>query len=131
MARILLVDDDPATLDVIDFAFRLEGHQTYTAVNGRDGLDQALALVPDLVLLDSMMPVMDGLTAARHIRDESALADIPIIMLTAKAMSSDVWAGWQAGVDSYITKPLDLQVLLAEMARIGITAPSNILEEAV
>jgi two-component system alkaline phosphatase synthesis response regulator PhoP len=131
MARILLVDDDPATLDVIDFAFQLEGHETFTAVNGREGVARAVELLPDLIVLDSMMPVMDGLTAARRMREIPELAETPIIMLTAKAMSSDVWAGWQAGVDSYITKPLDLQVLIAEMARIGISAPTPILAEAV
>ncbi|MBW3657901.1 MAG: response regulator [Actinobacteria bacterium] len=127
MARILLVDDDPATLDVLDFAFQLEGHETTTAVDGQEGLEAAVTVLPDLIVLDSMMPRMDGLTAARLIRETAELDGIPIIMLTAKAMSSDIWAGWQAGVDSYITKPLDLDVLRSEMARIGIAAPAPIL----
>jgi DNA-binding response OmpR family regulator len=117
--RILLVDDDRDTLDVLDIALELQGHETYRAVNGREGVDQAIALRPDLILLDSMMPVMDGLAAAREIREIPEIADTPIIMLTAKAMNSDVWSGWQAGVDSYITKPLDLEVLSGEMARIS------------
>ena len=127
MARILIVDDDPATLDVLEFAFQLQGHDTVTAADGQAGLEAAVTVLPDLIVLDSMMPRMDGLTAARLMREIAELDGIPIIMLTAKAMSSDVWAGWQAGVDSYITKPLDLRVLTAEMARIGITAPATAL----
>lgn len=124
MAKILLVDDDPATLDVITFTFVLDGHQTLGAENGREAIDVALRERPDVIVIDSMMPVMDGLEATRAIRATPELAQTPIIMLTAKAMDVDVWAGWQAGVNSYITKPLDLGVLIAEMERNGITAPS-------
>lgn len=122
MARILLVDDDGPTLDVLTLSLTLDGHETHRASNGRDGLALAAAVRPDLVVLDQMMPVMDGLTAARHIRSTASIAETPIVMLTAKVMESDVWAGWQAGVDSYLTKPLDLDVLTAEMARLGIHA---------
>ncbi|MBW3618971.1 MAG: response regulator [Actinobacteria bacterium] len=121
MARILLVDDDGPTLDVLTLSLTLDGHEAHRAENGRDGIALAAALLPDLIVLDQMMPVMDGLTAARHIRATAGIADTPIVMLTAKVMESDVWAGWQAGVDSYLTKPLDLDVLTAEMARLGIT----------
>lgn len=120
MARILLVDDDGPTLDVLTLSLTLDGHEAHRAENGRDGVALAAAIRPDLIVLDQMMPLMDGLTAARHIRATPAIADIPIVMLTAKAMESDVWAGWQAGVDSYLTKPLDLDVLTAEMSRLGI-----------
>lgn len=116
--RILLVDDDAATLDVLDLALSLQGHDILRATDGRQGVDMALASSPDLILLDSMMPVMDGLSAAREIREHPAISRTPIIMLTAKALDSDVWTGWQAGVDSYITKPLDLTVLGEEMDRI-------------
>lgn len=120
MARILIVDDDPATLDVIEFTFIVDGHETLTAQNGEQAIALAIAEQPDVIVLDSMMPVMDGLTATRRIRETAEIADIPIIMLTAKAMDADVWAGWQSGVSSYITKPLDLCVLNDELARIGI-----------
>lgn len=120
MARILLVDDDGPTLDVLTLSLTLDGHETHRAANGRDGVALAVELRPDLIVLDQMMPVMDGLTAARHIRATAGIAETPIVMLTAKVMESDMWAGWQAGVDSYLTKPLDLDVLTAEMARLGI-----------
>lgn len=122
MARILIVDDDPSTLDVIEFTFIVDGHETLTAQNGEEAIALAIASQPDVIVLDSMMPVMDGLSATRRIRDTAEIADIPIIMLTAKAMDADVWAGWQAGVSSYITKPLDLCVLNDELARIGIVS---------
>lgn len=131
MAKILLVDDDPATLDVITFTFVLDGHQTLTAENGREALELALQERPDVIVIDSMMPVMDGLEATKAIRNIPELADTPIIMLTAKAMDADVWAGWQAGVSSYITKPLDLGVLISEMERVGISAPCTELAKAV
>lgn len=130
MAKILLVDDDPATLDVITFTFVLDGHQTLTAENGRDAIEVALRERPDVIVIDSMMPVMDGLEATRALRDIPELADTPIIMLTAKAMDGDVWAGWQAGVSSYITKPLDLGVLVTEMERVGINGPTPELAKA-
>lgn len=120
MARILLVDDDGPTLDVLTLSLTLDGHEAHRAGNGRDGVALAAELRPDLIVLDQMMPVMDGLTAARQIRATAGIAETPIVMLTAKVMESDVWAGWQAGVDSYLTKPLDLDVLTAEMARLGI-----------
>lgn len=122
MARILLVDDDGPTLDVLTLSLTLDGHETHRAQNGRDGVALAVAVRPDLIVLDQMMPVMDGLTAAKQIRATAPIAHIPIVMLTAKVMESDVWAGWQAGVDSYLTKPLDLDVLTTEMSRLGIHA---------
>lgn len=128
MARILLVDDDPATLDVLEFSLSLDGHETARALDGRQGLDEVTRFSPDLVILDSMMPVMDGLTTARELRADPRTARIPIVMLTAKAMASDVWAGYQAGVDSYITKPLDLDVLMAEIGRLGVDTPTPTAE---
>jgi DNA-binding response OmpR family regulator len=116
--RILLVDDDPATLDVLDFALAMEGHEVLRATDGAEGLQMARAQRPDLMIVDSMMPVMDGITMAKEIRQDPVLANAPVLMLTAKAMQNDVWAGWQAGVDSYITKPLDVDILRAEIDRV-------------
>lgn len=71
------------------------------------------------IVLDSMMPAMDGITAARVLRDDGATANIPIIMLTARATDADIWEGYQTGGASSVTKPLDLDVLQAELARIS------------
>ncbi len=124
MARVLLVDDDVQTLDVLDFSLTLEGHEVTRAVNGAAGVEAARRTPLDLVILDSMMPVMDGLTAARELRSDPATAHVPIIMLTARVTDADVWHGYRAGVDSYIPKPLDLHVLQDEMARLGLGARS-------
>lgn len=126
MARILLVDDDRPTLDVLTLSLTLDGYEVHHATNGAEAVELAAAVRPHLIVLDQMMPVMDGLTAARRIREMIAIAETPIVMLTAKVMEADVWAGWQAGVDSYLTKPLDLEVLTAEMLRLGV--PSDTLQ---
>jgi DNA-binding response OmpR family regulator len=96
----------------------MEGHEVLRATDGAEGLQMARAQRPDLMIVDSMMPVMDGITMAKEIRQDPVLANAPVLMLTAKAMQNDVWAGWQAGVDSYITKPLDVDILRAEIDRV-------------
>lgn len=117
MTRILIVDDDPQTLDVLDFCLTLEGHDVLRAVNGEEALATARAENPELIVLDSMMPVMDGITAARQLREDPDTSAIPIVMLTARATDTDIWEGYQSGVASYVTKPLDLDVLQAELER--------------
>lgn len=119
MSRILIVDDDPQTLDVMDFCLTLEGHDVFRAVNGEEAVAIARREQPDVIILDSMMPVMDGITAARMLREDSATRNIPIVMLTARASDADIWEGYQSGVASYVTKPLDLDVLQGELARIS------------
>ena len=118
MARILIVDDDVPTLDVLDFCLSMEGHRVLRAENGTDAVELARREAPDLVVLDCMMPVMDGLTAARTLRGHAATSDIPIVMLTARTTDADLTAGYEAGVSSYVRKPLDLEVLFDEVARI-------------
>lgn len=118
MSRILIVDDDPQTLDVMDFCLTLEGHDVFRAVNGEEAVEIARREQPDVIILDSMMPVMDGITAACTLRDDIDTAEIPIVMLTARATDTDIWEGYQSGVASYVTKPLDLDVLQGELARI-------------
>lgn len=118
MARILIVDDDLHTLDVLDFCLSMEGHRVWRAVNGDEAVVLARREAPDLVVLDCMMPVMDGLTAAQTLRDDVTTSDIPIVMLTARTTDADVTAGYEAGVSSYVAKPLDLEVLFGEVERI-------------
>lgn len=122
MAQVLIVDDDPRTLDVLDIAVRLEGHDTVRAVNGREALDLADRHLPDLIVLDSMMPELDGIEVARELRADPRFRHTPVIMATARAMDADIWEGWQAGVDSYLVKPLDLHLLQQELARLGFAA---------
>lgn len=117
--KILLVDDDQPTRDVLDFALALEGHHIQQAADGFDALVAARESRPDLIVLDSMMPVMDGITTVKHLRRDAELRDIPVLMLTAKVQDQDQWEGWSAGVDSYLSKPLDVDVLRAEIDRIS------------
>lgn len=116
--HVLLVDDEPPILDLLEMSLSLDGHEISRALNGGEGLRLAEERRPDLIILDTMMPVMDGLEVARRIRQDDALRAIPIIMLTAKSQETDVWRGWQSGVDSYLTKPVDLNVLRGEIERI-------------
>lgn len=127
MARILVVDDDPQTLDVLDFSLALNGHEVLRAADGSEAVTVARREVPDLVLLDWMMPVMNGLLAARTLRDDPTTTEIPIIMLTALGTDADLLRGYQAGVASYLTKPLDIEVLQGEIARLG---PASAVTEA-
>lgn len=115
---VLVVDDDPPILDLLELSLSLDGHTVIRASDGAEGLRLARERNPDLVILDAMMPEMDGLEVARQIRLDEALQELPIIMLTAKSQEQDVWRGWQCGVDSYLTKPLDLTVLRGEIQRI-------------
>lgn len=119
MARILLVDDDPATLDVLDFSLTLQGHETLRAVDGAEAVEVARREVPDVVVLDWMMPVMNGILAARTLRDDPTTTDIPILMLTALGRDADLLRGYQSGVASYLTKPVDVEILQAEIVRLA------------
>lgn len=116
--HVLLIDDDPPILDLLELSLSLDGHQVSRATDGEEGLRVAAAELPDLIILDTMMPGLDGLEVARRIRLDETLRTTPIIMLTAKSQEEDVWRGWQSGVDSYLTKPLDLTVLRVEIGRI-------------
>lgn len=116
--HVLLVDDEPSILELLELSLSLDGHDISRATDGQEALRIAGERRPDLVILDTMMPEMDGLEVAQRIREDQELRSIPIIMLTARSQEADVWRGWQAGVDSYLTKPLDLNVLRGEIDRI-------------
>jgi CheY-like chemotaxis protein/MinD-like ATPase involved in chromosome partitioning or flagellar assembly len=103
--KILIVDDDIDTLKLVGLMLERQGYSIAVASNGALGLNKAAAERPDLILLDVMMPDMDGYEVTRRLRSEPALAHIPIIMFTAKTMVDDKVAGFEAGVDDYLTKP--------------------------
>ena len=108
--RVLLVDDDPAVLSGLRRAFALEGYDVVTAADGEQALDLASELPPELVILDVMLPGIDGLTVCRQLRDRSP---IPILMLTARDTVPDRVAGLDHGADDYLMKPFALDELLA------------------
>ena len=105
--RILIVDDDPVILRLLKVNFEMEGFSVMTAENGEDGVSAATRETPDIILLDVMMPGMNGLQAAEKLRAQASTKEIPIIFVSAKAQSVDVKAGLQAGAVDYVTKPFD------------------------
>jgi adenylate cyclase len=113
--RILAVDDVPANLDIVRMRLQAHGYEVVTAVDGEDALEKTRTLDPDLVLLDIMMPKMDGITALKLMKQDAALRFIPVILLTAKADTADVVAGLEAGGDDYLTKPFDQAALIARV----------------
>jgi len=118
---ILAVDDYPAFLDMIETTLQAEGYHVWTATNGQDALDRLLVeyrqqdLVPDLILADIMMPVMDGYTFYEHVRGNPYLNHIPFIFLTAKAKAEDIRQGKELGADDYLCKPCSVDDLLASV----------------
>jgi two-component system, OmpR family, response regulator MprA len=123
-ARILVVDDEPAVRESLDRALRLEGYQVDLAGNGEQALRGIGDRPPDAVVLDVMMPVLDGLATCRAIR--SAGLRTPVLMLTARDTVSDRVAGLDAGADDYLVKPFALQELFARLrALLRRTAPDD------
>jgi len=110
--RILIVDDDPPTVKWTSFLLRDEGYEVITADNGRSGLELVERELPDLVILDVMMPQIDGLEVCRRIRQTM---DVPIIMLSAKGETADKVTGLKVGADDYLAKPFEPAELLARV----------------
>jgi DNA-binding response OmpR family regulator len=113
---ILVVDDDPVIQKLLSVNFEMEGYRVLTASDGVEGLERVQEERPDLVLLDVMMPRMDGLEVARRLKADAATADIPVLLLSAKAQSTDIHGGLDAGADDYVTKPFDPLELLEKVA---------------
>jgi DNA-binding response OmpR family regulator len=124
MARVLVVDDDPDVRQLVEMKLRLDGIETLTATNGQEALDVLAANDVDLVVLDLMMPIMDGIEACRRIRETEGLAELPVIMLTAKAQASDIQNGFSTGATDYVVKPFSPRELLSRvrgsLARAGV-----------
>ena len=115
--QILMIEDDASIRDMTKMNLNMNGfQQVYCASDGEEGLAMAAQLVPDLILLDVMLPGIDGLTVCRNLKNNPALADIPVIMLTAKGEENDVVLGLEIGADDYITKPYSSKVLAARIA---------------
>ena len=112
MAKILIVEDDIHIAELLELYLKNEGHETHLAHDGAKAVEQFRALQPELVLLDIMLPVLDGWGVLRTIREESKA---PVIMLTAKGETSDKVAGLQQGADDYITKPFEMKEVLARI----------------
>jgi DNA-binding response OmpR family regulator len=104
---VLVIDDDPVILDLLRVNFEIEGFDVVTATNGEEGLEQAQAIRPDVVISDIMMPKRDGLQLLGDLKADPETEDLPVILLSAKAQKSEVREGLDLGADDYITKPFD------------------------
>jgi two-component system alkaline phosphatase synthesis response regulator PhoP len=103
--KILVIEDDPATLRLVDYSLKQEGYEIITASNGLEGIRKALRESPDLVILDVMLPGMDGFEICYRLRSEPATSKLPILMFSAKAQEIDKNTGIKVGADDYLTKP--------------------------
>ena len=115
MARILIVEDNEMNRDMLSRRLARKGYEVELAVDGGDGVARARAALPDLILMDMSLPVLDGWDATRQIKAVPATAAIPIIALTAHAMAGDREQALAAGCDDYDTKPIDLPRLLGKI----------------
>jgi CheY-like chemotaxis protein len=114
---VLVVDDDPVIVNLLQVNFEIEGYEVLSATSGSAGLAHAQLGEPDVIVLDVMMPGLDGIEVARRLRADPRTRQIPIILLSAKAQSADVQAGL-AVADAYITKPFEPLELLERVATV-------------
>jgi two-component system alkaline phosphatase synthesis response regulator PhoP len=112
MAKILVIDDEPSILKLVAAYLKPEGHEVFTAATGGDGLKSARAIKPDLIVLDLMLPGMDGLEVLSQLRRES---DVYVILLTARSEGTDKIVGLSVGADDYVTKPFSPRELAARV----------------
>jgi DNA-binding response OmpR family regulator len=115
---ILVVDDEKDLVDLIAYNLQRNGYQALVAGTGTDALDIAGRELPDLIILDLMLPGIDGTEVARRLRADARTAGIPIIMLTAKGEETDIVVGLTLGADDYVTKPFSMKVLLARLSTV-------------
>jgi two-component system, OmpR family, alkaline phosphatase synthesis response regulator PhoP len=112
MAKILVIDDEPSIINLVTAYLKPEGYEVYTATDGNAGLKSALAFKPDLIILDLMLPGMDGIELLTRLRRES---DVYVIMLTARTEETDKIVGLSVGADDYVTKPFSPRELVARV----------------
>ena len=121
---VLVVDDDPVIRRLLELAFELEGFTVFTANDGVEGLDAAREHAPSVIILDIMMPRMDGLKVTGELKADASTSGIPIVLLSAKANSRDVTIGMRVGADDYVTKPCDPNELVARARALMDRPPS-------
>ena len=116
--NILVVEDDSGIKELISFNLSNQGHQVFEANNGELGIEKARKKLPNLILLDLMLPEIHGLDVCRIIKADQETKDIPIIMVTAMGQEEDIVKGLETGADDYITKPFSIKVLLARVSAV-------------
>src|SRR5271165_1632287 len=131
--RVLVIEDERGLTEVLSYNLQREGYETIVAHDGQEGLRKAQTLLPDLILLDLMLPVMSGLEVCRELRAGERTRDIPIVMLTAKTEETDQVVGFSLGADDYVNKPFSVKVLMQRIKvlqrrREGVNDPSSVVE---
>lgn len=116
--QILVVDDEQDILELIRHTLNKEGYEVHVAANGQQAVEKAKKIKPSLILMDVMMPVMDGMEACRQLKEDPETATLPIIFLTARSEEFAELAGFEAGADDYISKPIRSRVLLSRIRAI-------------
>ena len=130
--RILIVDDEPDILEFVGYSLKKEGYEVETAANGREAVDRTLAWHPHLILLDAMMPIMDGFEACRLIRTTKGIEDTLVVFLTARGDENSQVRGFDAGADDYIAKPIQLKALSSRIRAVLKRRDINeVSEEAI
>lgn len=123
--RLLIAEDDQAIGSMVSDILRIEGFDSVVVSEGRKVLEVLRSQPFDMVLLDVMLPGLDGLSIMREIRDDPQTSHIPVVMLTAKTDDESTWAGWRAGCNYYMTKPFDPDELLAILHSLGSASTRN------
>lgn len=131
--RILIIEDERGLTDVLEYNLKREGYETIVAHDGQEGLRKAQTLLPDMILLDVMLPGVSGLDVCRELRSSDRTRDIPIIIISAKSEETDQIVGFSLGADDYVTKPFHVKVLLQRIKALqrrleGSTDPVDVVE---
>lgn len=129
--KILLVDDEPDILEIVSYNLTAEGYKVFTAENGAEGVKKAKKEKPQLIILDVMMPEMDGIEACEQIRQVPELKDVIITFLTARGEDYSLVAGFEAGADDYITKPIKPKVLVSKVKALLRRYKEDVIENNV
>jgi two-component system phosphate regulon response regulator PhoB len=130
-ARILIIEDDLSLSEVLTYNLRSEGYEVTLAHDGQDGLTRAQLTAPDLIILDIMLPVIDGIDVCRRLRSDSATRDVLILMLTAKSEELDELVGLSLGADDFVTKPFSVKVLLERIKALLRRRQPEVVEGSV
>jgi two-component system, OmpR family, alkaline phosphatase synthesis response regulator PhoP len=125
--RILVVDDEIYIVHILDFSLGMEGYEVVTALDGEEGLQKAIEFKPDLIVLDIMMPKMDGYETCKALKADERTKNTPVILLSAKGRNVDMQTGYDVGADEYITKPFSPRKLVDRInAMLGQTDASKL-----
>ena len=125
MSKILVIDDDAEARDILRTRLELAGHAVSEAANGEEGLKLVESSAPDIIVLDVMMPKVDGWLVCRILKSNKKTEAIPVVMLTARTQQIEELRGWESGADEYLTKPCDHDRLLAVINRLLAPVPGD------